>query len=343
MATIQSQAPQSVVPASRTPTSDPSNKLTPAQAEARSILDHLLIQLQSPDPSNTTTTTTTYHTTYGPWIQRHGQSQLAFFCHSLVRPQTWHFLAHRWSLDALKPLSGDLRYEGRAIYLNGILGLDKRLRLYVGQSTNLRQRVGQHLNFRYRRDHPSLHYFALHESVYNVFATLVILPHSSAAEGRPGMDDVPLLLNVLEMWMCLVFRALPDQTLQHWLPGDGSVDQKRKVGKEGLVGGLNVACPLDQGTSLAERVFVDLEAESDPLVRAYLRDVERKKRESEDKDEESEMLQRRKLYAEKARAYRGGETDVRVPQWVVYGTLAGVLGYILLNSRGGQRLRAWWR
>ncbi|KAJ6278415.1 hypothetical protein J3E71DRAFT_371193 [Bipolaris maydis] len=261
MATTPSQNKESHV------SSDSSNKLTPAQTEARTILDHVFTQLQS-HPH--------YNPTYGPWIQRNGPSQLLNFCHTLVLPQAWNFLSHRWSLDALKPLSGDLRYSGRAIYLDGILGLDKRLRIYVGQSHNLRARVAQHLNFRYRRDHSSLHYFALQESVYNVLGAVIILP---AANSGPGTDDMALLMNVLELWMCLVFRSLPMQLLEEWLPDDGSVERKRKVGKEGVVGGLNVACPLDQGRE--ERVFVDLSHDEDPLVKAYLKEARRKKEERE--------------------------------------------------------------
>ncbi|EMD61300.1 hypothetical protein COCSADRAFT_39036 [Bipolaris sorokiniana ND90Pr] len=320
MATTQSQNKQSHV------SSDNSNKLTPAQTEARTILNYVLTQLQS-HPY--------YNATYGPWIQRNGHTQLLTFCHTLVLPQTWNFLSHRWSLDALKPLSGDLRYSGRAIYLDGILGLDKRLRIYVGQSHNLRARVAQHLNFRYRRDHSSLHYFALQESVYNVLGAVIVLP---GVNSGPGTDDMPLLMNVLELWMCLIFRSLPIQVLEEWLPDDGSVERKRKAGKEGVVGGLNVACPLDQGRD--ERTFVDLSDEEDPLIKAYLKEVRRKKKE---KGEEDEIVRRKEVYAEKARGYKGGDGDIRVPQWVLYSVLAGVLGYILVSSRVGQKLRWWMR
>ncbi|EUC30646.1 hypothetical protein COCCADRAFT_7361 [Bipolaris zeicola 26-R-13] len=317
MATTESQNKQSDV------SSDNSNKPTPAQIEARTILNHVLTQLQS-HPH--------YTTTYSPWIQRNGHTQLLNFCQPLVMPRTWNFLSNRWSLDALKPLSGDLRYSGRAIYLDGILGLDKRLRIYVGQSHNLRARVAQHLNFRYRRDHSSLHYFALQESVYNILGAIVILPGVNTG---PGTDDMPLLMNVLELWMCLVFRSLPMQVLEEWLPDDGSVERKRKVGKEGVVSGLNVACPLDQGRD--DRMFVDLSDDEDPLVKAYLKEVRRKKKEKE----EDEIVRRKEAYVEKATGYKGGDGDIRVPQWVFYGVLAGVLGYVLVSSRVGQKLR-WW-
>jgi hypothetical protein len=201
--------------------------------------------------------------------------------------------------------------------------------------------VAQHLNFRYRRDNGCLHYFALQESVYNVLGAVIVLPGGNgggANSGGPGTDDMALLMNVLEMWMCLVFRSLPMQLLEAWLPpddDDGTVERKRKEGRDGVVGGLNVACPLDQG--MKDRVFVDLSEEEDPIVRAYLKEVRRKKREEKEKDE-GELVRRRE-YVEKARVYEGRGGDIRVPQWVLYGALAGVLGYVLFSSRGGQKLR----
>lgn len=178
--------------------------------------------------------------------------------------------------------------------------------------------------------------------MYNVLGAVVVVPSSGSASGEvPGMDDVSLLLNVLEMWMCLVFRSLPEGSLREWLPdGDGPVSRKRKMGKEGVVGGLNVACPLDQGTDMAERSFVDLGSEPDPLVKRYLKEVRRRKREDEEGNEEDELLQRKKAYAEKAKGFAQKDTDVHVPQWVVVGALVVAVGYILLNTRGGQPLRA---
>jgi hypothetical protein len=82
----------------------------------------------------------------------------------------------------------------------------------------------------------------------------------------PGMDDPALLLNLLEMWMCLVFRTLPPHTLAEHLPS--AVDAKPRVGKEGEFGGLNIASPLEQGTGAWTQV--DLSESRDPLVRDYL-------------------------------------------------------------------------
>ena len=268
--------------------SQPNTKsLSPAYIETHAILTRLLTTLQSP--------ASPYHTTYSPWITHYGIAPLTTSLLSCIRPTVWTFLSTpRWSLDALKQISshpGDLRYEGRAIYLNGILGLDKRLRGYVGQTTCLRQRVAQHLNFRYRRDHPSLHYWALQRSVFNVFAVLAVLPPTAQPSGPGlGMEEVPLVLNVLEMLMCLVFRSLPVESLREWLPIDGHGHEHgesgtgiassnwRRVSREGVMGGLNIACPLDQGvTQLKERPFVDLRDDEDELVKEWLREMDRER------------------------------------------------------------------
>lgn len=60
--------------------------------------------------------------------------------------------------------------------------------------------------------------------------------------------------------MALVFRSLPSQTLNTWLP-DG-------VNREGPFGGLNIANPLDNGGG--EREWVDLSESKDPLVQDYI-------------------------------------------------------------------------
>jgi hypothetical protein len=60
--------------------------------------------------------------------------------------------------------------------------------------------------------------------------------------------------------MCLLFRCLPQQTLNTWLPRD--------VRQNGDFGALNIASPLDNGAR--EREWVDLSAWNDPLVQEYI-------------------------------------------------------------------------
>ncbi|RMZ68870.1 hypothetical protein GMOD_00002754 [Pyrenophora seminiperda CCB06] len=308
--------------------------LSPAYLEAQTILTHLLTTLQLPSSP--------YNTAYSPWIARHGIPQLTTSILSYIRPPVWTVLSSsRWSLDSLKLISphpGDLRYEGRAIYLNGVLGVDKKLRVYVGQTTCLRQRVGQHLNFRYRRDHPSLHYWGLQWSVYNIFAVLCVLPNSTggSASVGTGMDEAGLAMNVLEMLMCLMFRSLPMESLREWLPS--VVSKERRVSREGVVGGLNIACPLDQEIKgMDERQFVNLSDEEDELIQDWLRVIYVEKELENMEREYVEM--RKKLYTEKARGYNKHteQESMYLPNWVVLGAAAVVVGFVLFRSNGGPR------
>jgi hypothetical protein len=330
--------------------------LTPPQLEARTILTHLLTRLSQPKDDDTATNPR--YDEYSAWINQHSIPTLTTSLYSMIRPQLWTLLSSRLSLDALKHVGGDLRLETRgAIYFNGILGVDKRLRMYVGQSGNLRQRVAQHLNFRYRRDHPSLHYYALEWSVYNVFGVCAVLPPptSSSSSLVAGMERSDLVMNVLEMWMCLVLRSLPSDTLGEWLPDDELVDKGRKTAKEGVVGGLNVATPLDQGVEVKDMPFVDLSGEVDPAIRDYLREVKRRKDDRQQvenvkiKDvtmevDEEERALRKKMYAEKARRYsKRRDTDIVIPQWVFLGAVAVGVGVLLFRSSGGPGSSARWR
>lgn len=175
-------------------------ELSTAQLEARKILLHLLERLKDQD--------TRYYKRYGKWVENH--SHLDDICFRFIRPQVWNFLNGRWSLDALKAVGGDLKMESRGIYFNAVLGLDKKVRLYIGQANSIRPRIAQHLNFRYRRDNPSLHYHALQQSIFNQFGLAALLPSPNIGNhALPGLDRPDLLLNLLEMWMCLVFRTLP--------------------------------------------------------------------------------------------------------------------------------------
>ncbi|CAO2650618.1 Nn.00g019100.m01.CDS01 [Neocucurbitaria sp. VM-36] len=307
-------------------------ELSSAQLEAKQILAHLLNRLKE--------TESTYYNRYGKWVERH--PRLEDFCFQCIRPQVWTFLGGRWSLDALKTIGGDLKFEGRSVYLDGVLGLDRRVRVYIGQATSLRQRVAQHLNFRYRRDNPSLHYHAMQYSIYNTIGCLATLPSpNSRNPALPGMDCPDLLLNVLEMWMCLMFRTLPSPILDVWLPEVEGVSKGRKKGKEGEFGGLNITSPLDQGDR--QRHWIDLSDSDDPLVLEYINltqqsSIDKKKEEQTGAKGQDTPAERRKKYAETARRQRDNvQNGIHVPQWFVLGGLAVGLGLILLSSRGGPQ------
>jgi hypothetical protein len=322
-------------------------EFTTAQLEAKAILSHLLQKLKEKDSS--------YYPKYGKWAERH--PRLEELCFRCVRPQVWTFLNGRWSLDALKNVQGDVKFEGRGVYLDGVLGLDKRVRIYIGQAASIRQRVAQHLNFRYRRDNHSLHYHAMQQSVYNSIGIIAFLPSSNmGGNALPGMDCPDLLLNLIEMWMCLVFRALPSQILRAWLPDGGTVAKIAKEGKEGEYGGLNIASPLDHGEK--EREWLDLSETEDPLVRDYLglgrqlSEVEQRKRsdiqytksESKQGEEKQEDTppQRRKQYIQRTQSYnqymrqQGEQNPQAVASIFVIG-IAVVIGIMIVRSNSGPR------
>ncbi|KAF2447966.1 hypothetical protein P171DRAFT_408576 [Karstenula rhodostoma CBS 690.94] len=227
---------------------------SPAQQEAQHILEHLLTKLQEPHSK--------YHTRYGKWIQRH--PNLVPFCMDCVRAPVWHALEKGSDYNAIKCIAGDFPWQTRGIYFDAVLlSSDPHAptRLYIGQSTNLRLRISQHQKFRYRRDNPSLHYHALHKSDDNAYGTLIVLPSASMGNHRlPGMDNEALLLDVMEMWMCLVFRCLQGETVSTWLPED--------VGGAGKLGALNVWCPVERWEG-SRGEMVDLRGSGDWVVRDW--------------------------------------------------------------------------
>ncbi|KAL5116574.1 hypothetical protein ACEQ8H_005570 [Pleosporales sp. CAS-2024a] len=320
--------------------------LTTAQLEAKKILTHLLQRLKDTDSK--------YYPKYGKWIERH--SRLDDFCFRCIRPQVWSFLNGRWSLDALKSIGGDLKYEGRGLYLDGVLGLDRKVRIYIGQAGSIRSRVSQHLNFRYRRDNPSLHYYALQNSIYNSIGLMAQVPSPNMGNHTlPGMDCPDLVLNVLEMWMCLLFRTLPLQTLDTWLPDDGTVNKGRKSGHEGKFGGLNIAIPLDQGEGL-QRAWIDLSECEDPMIREYVgrgkeSDLE-DKRQKVKKEVEGDVdtpAQRRILYTDRATSFNKHwrQPESVAPQVGAFffgAAVVFILGAAFLQSRASApRPRGPWR
>ena len=76
------------------------------------------------------------------------------------------------------------------------------------------------------------------------------------------MDRPDLLLNLMEMWCCLLFRTLPQPLLAEYLPPGSMVPV-------GPPDGLNMSSPLDQGLPLTEREWVDMSETQDPLLQGY--------------------------------------------------------------------------
>ncbi|KAF1956170.1 hypothetical protein CC80DRAFT_548468 [Byssothecium circinans] len=108
----------------------------------------------------------------------------------------------------------------------------------------------------------------------------------------PGMDCPDLLLNVLEMWLALMFRCLPKQTLQVW-----GVD-------EGVFGALNIASPLSNGDK-GNREWIDLSECDDPLVQEYADGGERKRSEISYEQKSHETVEQTAAYLNREK--RSGE------------------------------------
>lgn len=123
----------------------------------------------------------------------------------------------------------------------------------------------QHQSFRWRRDNPSFHNFAMQNSRWDHFIILAVLPPGPTAAGFSQQDQA-LLLNMLEMWCALLFCTLQPDILAQW----------HKHGAGASAGmpwvALNLACPLDQG---GPAKFVELTSRhplsqsQDPLARSY--------------------------------------------------------------------------
>lgn len=146
------------------------------------------------------------------------------------------------------------------------------------------------------------------------------------------MDDPSLLLNVLEMWMSLVFRSLPASILEEWLPDGVSA---KKEGKEGVFGGLNIRCPLDQGNSKSD--WIDMSESDDPLVRDYLGVDAAKSSIAQKEAQEVEM--RKRDYAEKARRLNQSQRDVGISANTLMAFGMGVVVcFTLLKGLSGPAL-----
>ncbi|KAH8691303.1 hypothetical protein BGW36DRAFT_431855 [Talaromyces proteolyticus] len=133
--------------------------------------------------------------------------------------------------------------------------------LYVGQSIQLIQRLNDHRDPKYRRLNPSLHYFiwdlGLIDPECQMDEKFVFL---SIVEG----DVDRLLLNLLEMWCCLILQTFTKNALLAYLP-------QGTVGPRGGMH-LNVALPIYQSTrgdAVVDTLHGDLHHSNDPFVQQY--------------------------------------------------------------------------
>ncbi|CAI7577147.1 unnamed protein product [Penicillium crustosum] len=117
--------------------------------------------------------------------------------------------------DSLSPADPETKKEA-GIYLHILWREDettKRFWLYVGQACVLCLRIEKHKDPRHRSKNMGLHYSVWGSAVdmKSAFVTLAILD-------PPSSTQTQLVLNLAEMWMCLVFQTLTSLHLGSWLP-----------------------------------------------------------------------------------------------------------------------------
>jgi len=172
------------------------------------------------------------------------------------------------SVNSLLGLGGDLSDDGPGVYMHIIT--DKKdpthYYLYVGQANNLQRRISDHCRDSYQQNHMSLHYHVLRSMGGQ--GTFVILTKYS-----PGDDDVNVfLLNIMEMWCCMIFQTLPEKTLDQYLPADVKIPHPGAH--------LNLALPLSQFPDDPEEIkksFSHALDSTDPLIVEYFRKAQLKR------------------------------------------------------------------
>lgn len=302
-----------------------------ATLEAQSILSVLLLKLQEEGSK--------HEKRYGDWMKRGGPQLEEFLFRCLRREVLVYLQLGNGNVNSIKNIAGDLSSGGRAVYIHGILGLDKRSRVYIGQTNSLNKRLKQHWNFRYRRDNPSLHYHAMQHSLFDNFCVLATLPSpgSKGYQSLPGMDQPELVLNVLEMWCCLLFRTLPRQTLEFWLPEHLSKGAKLYKGSTTSMG-LNIASPLDHGDN-GSREWVDLMTSDDSLVLQYVKGNEEPKvevkQEKFDEEIKPSLAEETDYSVDKNRGLPRLEFEVSINPVHLIG--AAVLGLAVMRWVRGRR------
>lgn len=106
--------------------------------------------------------------------------------------------------------------------------------LYIGQASDFSDRMKNHNDPLRRYRNPSLHYH-IWDSIDDIKSVFVTL----ATYKKPQCVEDQLILNLGEMWMCLIFQTLRPLHLEQFLPEDV---QPLWSGNH-----LNVALPLWQG------------------------------------------------------------------------------------------------
>lgn len=138
--------------------------------------------------------------------------------------------------------------------------------LYVGQSIEIQTRINNHRDPLYRLRNPSFHYFiwdrGVEDKSFEVDEKFVFL---SACD-----ENDPKLLNLLEMWCCLMLQVLTKNTLTRYLPSSVVAPC---AGRH-----LNIAIPLLQPPYKIAINSEDLSIyqSDDPLVQQHYASLRRR-------------------------------------------------------------------
>lgn len=151
-------------------------------------------------------------------------------------------------ITVLRHKNPDSGYSGEAIYLHVIIDHQDIRRFYVGQTSNLANRLQKcHMDFRHRRNRPSLHYYAMDHSREDYYVTLAYIPNQEGCEQLGVYSPQRLFQNIVEMWCSLMLRTLSEKYLDEFLPPDIKQRDKESEYLNALLP-LNVRLPLAQDT-----------------------------------------------------------------------------------------------
>jgi len=132
----------------------------------------------------------------------------------------------------------------------------------LARSIQMKERLRCHHDPNYRRKNPSLHYYVwdlgFTDKEYEIEDQFVFL-----SIFQKEVD--PLLLNLLEMWCCLILQTLTKNALLAYIP-KGMVAPYAGMH-------LNVALPIYQslqGDAVIDTLHGDLYHSNDPLVQRYI-------------------------------------------------------------------------
>jgi hypothetical protein len=206
-----------------------------------SVLSTLLLTLSNPSSR--------HFPRYGDYITTHSPHSLL----SSLRPELFKLFdtpnatLTPSSLSSLpKPSFWSL--SRHAIYLHVIHLPQNKVYCYVGQTNHLSSRIQQHQDFRYRRDHPSYHAYAMDRSSSDSFFVLATVDYSPSGQTN-------LALNILEMYCALLLRTLPASEVDGWLNSLASAAEPTPSANGDAPASpaavswhpLNIALPIDQG------------------------------------------------------------------------------------------------